>query len=360
MRILGIETSCDETAVAVVEDGQRLLSWAMASSADMHMKTGGIIPEHAAREQVKAIIPTIDEALNELEEKTGSREFDALAVTHGPGLIGSLLIGVESAKTLSWVWQKPLVPVNHLIGHMYANYLETPPLRHARRGSAGQAQSPLSPKLPQFPYITLIVSGGHTDLVLVQDHGKWRWLGGTRDDAAGEAFDKVARLLGLGFPGGPAIQKAAQQLQSSPDYLNYQNHPYLPDLPRPMLHSGDYDFSFSGLKTATQTLISARSHPVQEERGVIAAAFQEAVVDVLVAKTLKAAQEYHAKAILLAGGVAANARLRERLQNEAQLPVFIPDVRFCTDNGAMIAAAAFYCYKPEQWENINTSPGLYL
>lgn len=334
MKIFGIETSCDETAVAVVEDGQKVLAWAMASSLPLHQKTQGIIPEQAAREQVKAMVPVIDEALDQLEKNTGSRDFDAIAVTHGPGLIGSLLIGVETSKALSWVWNKPLILVNHLIGHVYANYIEIG-------------------VQPLMPFITLIVSGGHTDLVLVEDHGKWRWLGGTRDDAAGEAFDKVARLLGLGFPGGPAIQKAAQQLQS------YPYHPDFPNLPRPMLHSGDYDFSFSGLKTAMQTLINSRSD-LEQEKGAIAAAFQEAIVDVLVAKTFKAARETNAKSILLAGGVAANARLRERLQNEAQLPVFVPAIHYCTDNGAMIAAAAHYNYNPIQWQNVQANPGLAL
>lgn len=354
MRILGIETSCDETAVAVVEDGQKLLAWAMASSVAMHEKTKGIIPEQAAREQVKAILPTIDEALNQLEENTGSRGFDVLAVTHGPGLIGSLLIGVETAKALSWVWRKPLVPVNHLIGHVYANFLETP-------------------QLPQFPFIALIVSGGHTDLILMEDHGKWRFLGGTRDDAAGEAFDKVARLLGLGFPGGPAIQQAASQLQPFPNSPNSSYSPNFPNLPRPMLHSGDYDFSFSGLKTAMADQIQQFQqglNPVSgfnpekrlSEKGIVmfAIAFQEAVVEILVKKTLEAAAASNAKAILLSGGVAANARLRERLQHEAQVRVFVPQVRFCTDNGAMVAAAAHFNYNPVNWKTVNANPGLAL
>lgn len=332
MKILGIETSCDETAVAVVEDGQKVLSWAMASSVELHAKTGGIIPDQAAREQVKAMIPTVDESLNQLEENTGSREFDAIAVTHGPGLIGSLLIGVESAKTMAWLMNKPLIPVNHLVGHVYANYIDIT-------------------QDPPFPYITLIVSGGHTDLVLAEDHGKWRWLGGTRDDAAGEAFDKVARILGLGFPGGPAIQKAAEQANEDSSKFS--------SIPRPMIHSGDFDFSFSGVKTYMDNFVKNQEN-LPDVRNALAAAFQDAVVDVLITKTKKAALQANAKAILLSGGVAANARLRERLQNEAQLPVYIPGVKYCTDNGAMIAAAAFYNYRPTPFAEVQANPGLFL
>lgn len=329
MKILGIETSCDETAVAIVEDGQKVLAWAVATSVEMHAKTGGIIPDQAAREQVRAMVPTINEALNQLEEKEGSRDFDAIAVTHGPGLIGSLLIGVETAKTMSWVLNKPLVPVNHLVGHVYANYIAIT-------------------KLPPLPYITLIVSGGHTDLVLVKDHGVYEWVGGTRDDAAGEAFDKVARILGLGFPGGPAIQRAAKHGQIR-DF----------SIPRPLMHSGDFDFSFSGLKTAMARLVSGQED-LEKNRNDIAAAFQEAVVEVLLVKTFKAAQQFGAKAILLSGGVAANTHLRERLQNEAQLPVFVPGIKYCTDNGAMIAAAAYYNYTPIPFSEVQANPGLFL
>ncbi len=326
MKVLGIETSCDETAVAVVEDGKKILSWAMASSLPLHVKSGGIIPENAAREQVLAMVPTIDEALDQLEKTSGSREFDAIGVTHGPGLIGSLLIGVETAKALSWIWNKPLVPVNHLVGHVYANFI-------------GRDQDPL------FPFLTLIVSGGHTDLVLVEDHGKSKWLGGTRDDAAGEAFDKVARVLGLGFPGGPAIQKAA--INGSPSKFQ---------VPRPMIHSGDYDFSFSGIKTAMQTL--AKDVNIEKNRDDLSASFQQAVIDVLITKTMKAARATNAKSILLSGGVAANALLRQQLEEKAQLPVFMPEIKLCTDNGAMIAAAAYYNYHPISWRNINANPGL--
>lgn len=329
MKILGIETSCDETAVAVVEDGQHVLAEAMASSLDMHAKTGGIIPDQAAREQVKAIIPTIEETLNQLEQKTGSREFDAIGVTKGPGLIGSLLIGVETAKALAWVWNKPLVPVNHLIGHVYANYLNIT-------------------TEPPFPYLTLIVSGGHTDLVVVEDHGNWHWIGGTRDDAAGEAFDKVARILNLGYPGGPAIERIAQGIPTNKHHV-----------PRPMLHSGDFDFSFSGIKTAMANLAQQVGQD-QGKQAELAAAFQEAVAEVLVFKTVKAARQYSVKSILLSGGVAANKRLREHLENEAQLPIAMPAIRYCTDNGAMIAAAAYYNYQPIAWQSMQAKPSLHF
>lgn len=316
MRILGIETSCDETAAAVVENGVKVLSGVVASSQELHEKTGGIVPEVAAREQIRCIIPVIKEALH--QAKSGPVALDALAVTIGPGLIGSLLVGVETAKVLSCVWQKPLVPVNHLIGHVYGNWLQETKI--------------------DFPAIALIVSGGHTELVLMKDHGQFKWLGGTRDDAAGEAFDKVAKMLGLGYPGGPAIQKAAGS--GDPTAFN---------LPRPLIESQDLDFSFSGLKTAVLREIQNIAD-LNPQRSNLAASFQQAVTDVLIKKTIKAAQEYQVKSVLLAGGVAANQNLRESLELaiKENLPAagyFQPSLKYCTDNAAMIASAAYFNFK---------------
>lgn len=310
MKILGIETSCDETAAAIVQDGTKIISNVIASSQNIHAKYGGIIPENAAREQVKSIIPVIKEAL--------VTDIDAIAVTVGPGLIGSLLVGVETAKTLALVWKKPIIPVNHLVGHIYANWL--------------------TKKTPEFPAIVLIVSGGHTELVLMKGHGQFKLIGGTRDDAAGECFDKCARILNLGYPGGPAIEKAA-----------VKNN--LCKLPRPMINQKNYDFSFSGLKTAVMNL----SRTQNLEPSHLAFELQEAITDVLVKKTLKAAEEFKVKNILLAGGVAANKRLREKLPS-----ALAPDFKFCTDNAAYIASAAYFNFNPVSWEKISADSGLDL
>lgn len=325
MRILGIETSCDETAVAVVEDGKKILSNIVSSSLPLHTKTGGIIPETAAREQTKAIIPSFQAALDEAKIKI--EQVDAVAVTYGPGLIGSLLVGVESAKALSYYLNKKLVPVNHLVGHVYANWLE-------REDE------------PAFPNISLIVSGGHTEIYLMLGHGKFTRLGGTRDDAAGEAFDKVARLLGLPYPGGPSIQKAADLNKIS----SYQ-------LPRPMLDSLDFDFSFSGLKTAVATLIQ-KENIKESEIPALTASFQEAVVDTLVTKTLKAAKQYGVKNLLLSGGVAANQRLREVFQEKFEGDFFVASPKLSVDNGAMIASAGFFNFRQQDWRKVFSEPGL--
>ncbi len=311
MRIIGIETSCDETAAGVVEDGRHLLSNVISSQEHLHAQYGGIVPEVAAREHLLALPATIRTAL----ERAGTdwEQIDAIAVTHGPGLAGSLLTGLSYAKGLSYALGLPLVPVNHLEGHLYANWLDAPE--------------------PEFPAVALIVSGGHTALFLASGHGTYQRLGGTLDDAAGEAFDKVARLLGLGFPGGPAIQRAAAALGASP--RSFQ-------LPRAWL-PGTADFSFSGLKTATLHLLQRLERegepaPVAE----IAAAFQGAVIEVLVAKTVAAVAEHGARSVLLGGGVAANLMLREVLAERAPVPVRVAPVALCTDNGAMIAAAGYF------------------
>ncbi len=313
MIILGIETSCDETSAAVLEqtkNGIQILSNIVASSAPLQAKYGGIIPEQAAREQIKAIIPVIQESL-QVSGYSG-QDLDAIAVTEGPGLIGSLLVGVETAKVLSLVWKKPLIPVNHLIGHFYANWI--------------------GENIPTFPCIGLLVSGGHTDLVIFRGRGKYEYLGGTRDDAAGECFDKCARLLGLPYPGGPEISKLAEKGQD------------VYKLPRPMIDSRDFDFSFSGLKTAAANLLKENS---EMSKPNLAASIEKAIVDVLVAKTVTAAQKHNVNQIIVAGGVAANQKLVDRLQvavDSLQLKtkLHIPPANLCTDNAAMIAAAAFF------------------
>jgi len=334
MRILGIETSCDETAAAVVENGTKILSSVVASSVELHQKTGGIVPEVAAREQVRCIISVIEEAL--------THKIDAIAVTVGPGLIGSLLVGAETAKTLAFIWKKPIVPINHLQAHLYANWLEG--------------------KRPQFPAIGLVVSGGHTELVLMKGHacppkpqrhrrGKLKWLGGTRDDAAGECFDKTARLLGLGYPGGPAIEKLAQK--GNPQAFN---------LPRPMIKQENLDFSFAGLKTAVINVIR-ETKKVRRKRNDMAASIQQAIADVLVAKTIRAAKQYKVKSILLAGGVAANQLLRRQMRSKiynlkSKVLLYVPSPKLCTDNAAYIAGCAYFNYRPVDWQKIEVDPGL--
>jgi N6-L-threonylcarbamoyladenine synthase len=321
MKVLGIETSCDETAVAVVEDGRRLLSNVISSQVDIHRRYGGVVPEVASRQHVLQAMPVVKEALSKAQ--VSLKDIDAIAVTHGPGLAGSLLIGVNLAKSLALSLSVPLVGINHLEGHLYAAWLEKE-----------------KPDLdPGFPLLCLIASGGHTDLVLMSGHGQYRLLGRTRDDAAGEGFDKAARILGLGFPGGPEIQKAAQGARPQQK------------LPRAWLKE-THDFSFSGLKTALlHQAQSKKVYPPQNDmdedtrKGLVrelAAAFQESVVDVMVTKTLEAASEYKARGVLLGGGVTANALLREVFRARADLPVLIPSPVLCTDNGAMVGACGYF------------------
>lgn len=337
MVILAIETSCDETGVAILEKGKngklKILSNRVVSSLPIHSGTGGIIPENAAREQVKFIIPVLEEVLEEFG-KDPKNSIDAIAVTVGPGLIGSLLVGVETAKTLSILWNKPIIPVNHLLGHIYANFIDYPSI--------------------EFPAIGLVVSGGHTDLLLIKKHGDIEWLGGTRDDAAGEAFDKIGRLLNLPYPGGPSIEKEA--IKGNPKRFNF---------PKPLINSGDFDFSFSGLKTAVYREVKAMKQFNKETISDLCSSVQESVVDVLVGKTLKAVQEYNVKSILLGGGVAANNKLKERFQssiinNQSSMKFFVPEKFLCTDNAAMIASAAFYNSKPTAWQKIVANPELYF
>ncbi|MBI3559450.1 tRNA (adenosine(37)-N6)-threonylcarbamoyltransferase complex transferase subunit TsaD [Candidatus Gottesmanbacteria bacterium] len=360
MKILGIETSCDETAAAVVENGVKIISNVVASSQSLHAKSGGIIPENAAREQVKSIIPVIKECVFQMTQNTQTARLsesqtirysdirsspsfpkvEAIAVTVGPGLIGSLLVGVETAKTLALVWKKPIVPVNHLIGHIYANWLIS---ENSENSENLINQKFRKSDAPSFPALVLLVSGGHTELILMKDHGKFKLLGSTRDDAAGECFDKGARILNLGYPGGPAIEAAASQLST----INYQ---LSTRLPRPMINQKNYDFSFSGLKTALANQLT--NYPPN----FLAYELQEAITDVLVKKTLRAAEEFKVKNILLAGGVAANSRLREKFQiPNSKFQIFCPPINLCTDNAAYIASAAFFNFHPVPWQKIEAN-----
>lgn len=355
MRILAIETSCDETGAAIVEGSSqrhsvKLLSNSLASSLALHAKTGGIIPEIAAREQLRYILPVIDTALQEANlscTKTKAPDIDAIAVTYGPGLIGSLLIGVETAKTLSYVWNKPLIPVNHLYGHIYANFI--------RENSKSETRNSKPVENIEFPALALVVSGGHTDLVIIKAHGSLQWIGGTRDDAAGEAFDKIGRLIGLSaYPAGPAIQKAA--LRGNPKRFSF---------PRPMLHSADFDFSFSGLKTAVLRQVQELGTLDEQTISDIALDTENAIVDILIKKTLKAAEKYTVKSILLGGGVAANTKLQTELKLKIEncklkIALHIPPPFLCTDNAAMIGAAAIYNNTEVSWKDLSANPQLYF
>jgi N6-L-threonylcarbamoyladenine synthase len=331
-KILAIETSCDETAAAVIEDGYRICSNVVASQIDIHRRYGGVFPEVASRQHILAISTVIQDAL--IEARTGWNELEAVAVTYGPGLAGSLLVGVNAAKGIALALNIPLIGVNHLEGHLYSNWLDT--------------NNQDRPPRKKFPALCLIVSGGHTELVLIRNHGNYEILGRTIDDAAGEAFDKVARLLNLGYPGGPAIEKAATG-----------GNPNAYKFPRAKLGDSS-DFSFSGLKTAVLrvaqkfTNVDKLHHPkpnAKEEAQLplpnmptanIAASFQMAVVDILVEKTKAAAEQYDVSEILLAGGVSANTLLRNKMMSNAGQPVLVPPLWLCTDNAAMIGAAAYW------------------
>ncbi|TFG69527.1 MAG: tRNA (adenosine(37)-N6)-threonylcarbamoyltransferase complex transferase subunit TsaD [Thermomicrobiales bacterium] len=323
--ILSIESSCDETAIAVIEDGWRIRSNVVASQVALHAPSGGIVPEVAARAHLRWIVPVLNDAWDDADAAWD--DIEAIAVTYGPGLAGSLLVGVNFAKALAWVHDRPLIGVNHLEGHIYAAWLRDP-------GEADRAD-------PIFPLVALVVSGGHTFLAEMRDHLTYRLLGSTLDDAAGEAFDKVGRLLGLGYPGGPAIGRAAESAIRH-------------DRVFPRAWLGDsFDLSFSGLKTAARRIIAeARAdagHASDPDAALpaevvadLAWGFQDAVVDVLVAKTIRAAEETGARSIVMGGGVAANGELRSRLTGEAEargIPLIVPRPALCTDNGAMIGAA---------------------
>jgi N6-L-threonylcarbamoyladenine synthase len=326
MKILGIESSCDETAAAVVKDGTVVLSNEIASQVEIHARYGGVVPEVASRQHILSVIPVIQKAMQDAE--TGWDDLDAIAVTVGPGLAGSLLVGASVAKALAAVRGLPLVGVNHLEAHMYANWL-------------GENQ-------PVFPLLCLIVSGGHSDIVLMRGHGDYTMLGRTRDDAAGEAFDKAARILGLGYPGGPAIDKAAEN-----------GNPCI-DLPHSWIKGTD-DFSFSGIKTFLQKL-SEEGKIDQDNIADLAASFQKAVVDVLVGKTVEAALQNDVRQIILSGGVAANRLLRRHIVEKSHVPVLIPKPVFCTDNAAMVASCGYFRLKSGKTSPlcVDVVPGLKL
>ena len=326
--LLAIETSCDETAAAVIEDGRLIRSNVVASQIDLHRRYGGVFPEVASRQHVLSIVPVIEESLG--KAAVAWTDLDAIAVTEGPGLVGSLLVGVNAAKAIAFMRGLPLVAVNHLEGHVYSNWLQPNVTRSDLRNSQFTVDN------SQFPILVLIVSGGHTELVLMEDHGRYRRLGGTLDDAAGEAFDKAARLLGLPYPGGPMVQRAAEG-----------GNPQAFALPRALLKdpAHRYNFSFSGLKTAVLRVVREQGAEGALGDGTvrdIAASFQTAVADALVTKTLAAAQDFGVARVCVCGGVAANGELRRQLAERMTLPYSIPPIWLCTDNAAMIGAAAHY------------------
>ncbi len=339
VNILGIETSCDETAAGVVADGQVLMSNVISSQIDLHAKYGGVVPELASRQHVRDLIPVLEQAATDAD--LSLEDMDAIAVTYGPGLAGSLITGVNAAKAISYSLGIPLIGVNHLEGHIYASWLTKTELE----------------KDPGFPLACLVASGGHTDLLLMEGHGKYKLVGRTRDDAAGEAFDKAARILGLGFPGGPEIQRVSEGANGEED------------LPRAWMR-GTLDFSFSGIKTALLHIAQDRGLYPSPENGVdterlireLAAAFQESVVDVLSTKLVEMASKYKANGLVLGGGVTANARLRKEITKRSHLPVIIPPPILCTDNGAMIATCGYFQYKrgDQTPMNIDVNPGLPL
>jgi N6-L-threonylcarbamoyladenine synthase len=352
MIILGIETSCDETAASIVRgDGDKVevLSNVVSSQIEIHKKYGGVVPEAAAREHVKDILPVIRESIINSKLKSNFKfPPDAIAVTVGPGLITSLLVGVETARTLAYAWNVPLVGVNHIEGHIYANFI-----RGAEEAS------------PKFPALILTVSGGHTILVLMEAHGKFKIIGETRDDAAGEAFDKAAKMLGLGYPGGPAIAEGAGQLKINNEKLIMKESKI--SLPRPMINSGNFDFSFSGLKTALLYKLN-KNKTWKKNIPAYCAEFEDAVVDVLVSKTIKAAKKFQVKSIMLSGGVAANKKLRATFQkavekNFPEIFFSMPDLKYCTDNAAMIATAGYFRARKKDftpWQELNVDSNLGL
>lgn len=339
MKVLAIESTCDETAASLVESvrpsprlrsdeiGIRVISTVVASSVTMHEKYGGIIPEIAAREQVRSIIPVIEESIG----AESIKNVDAVAVSFGPGLMGSLLIGVETAKTLAWVWNKPLLKVNHISAHLLANWITKDREPDGFRVMPGMTE--IENLTPEFPAVGLVASGGHTDFFLLESLEKWQWIGGTRDDAVGEAFDKVGRIFDLPYPAGPAIDKISKEISD----VEYRKLSKDNKLPRPLIHDKSLDMSFSGLKAAVSRLGD------DIEKNLYIRDFSEAVTEVLVAKTRIALETYSPKTLLLGGGVAANSKIREALKKlgeEFSIPFFVPELKYCGDNAAMIGAAA--------------------
>ncbi len=347
MNILAIESSCDETAAAIVKDGREVLSNVVASQIDIHAKYGGVVPEVAARAHVQSIIPVVKESLS--KAKINWKEIDAIAVTQGPGLVGSLIVGTETARTLSILKNKPLIAVNHLEGHIYANWI-------------GKNQ-------PQFPLVALLVSGGHTMLIEVEDHYKFKIIGQTRDDAAGEAFDKVAALLTLHYPGGPNISKLAEKGNE-----NKYKFPIIDLTPEPKRNADGFleypeaslDFSLSGLKTAVLNVVKQSKSLSEKEKSDISASFQKTLVDTLVQNSTRAIEKSQPKSFILSGGVAANKELREKLEKmrkDLNVKFYMPDIAYCTDNAVMIGAAAYYKQKEfgfTEPKNLEPDPNLKL
>lgn len=331
--ILAIESSCDETSVAIVKNGREVLSNVISSQIDTHRVFGGVVPEIASRKHIEVIDLVIDEALERANKNFS--DIDAIAVTYGPGLVGALLVGVSYAKSLAYTLKKPLIPVHHIEGHIYANYIEDKDLKP--------------------PFISLVISGGHTHIVYVEDYGKFKILGKTRDDACGEAFDKVARTIGLKYPGGPEIDKLAKT-----------GDKYAIELPRVMIDTDDYDFSFSGLKSAVLNFVNkSKMTNVLFKNEDLAASFQQAVSDVLVFKTIKACKENNIKILTLAGGVSANSFLRKSMQDACDkegIKLCVPSLKLCTDNAGMIGCAGYYEFLKGNFASLdlNAYPNLKL
>lgn len=362
MRILGIETSCDETAISVlkIERGSvKVLANTVSSQVKLHAKFGGVVPNLAAREHVKNIERVFKTALKEAKIKDFKKEIDLIAVTRGPGLGPALLVGITFSRTLAWKYQKPLIGVNHLEGHIYSNWL---PITEDAKSQAPNLKQVKNSKfqIPNktiFPILNLIVSGGHTELVLMRDYGKYELIGETLDDAVGEAFDKVARLLGLGYPGGPIIGKISEL--GNPD-----RYP----LPSPMIHSKNYNFSYSGIKTAVLYLLRDlglnQKNIDSQTKSDIASSFQKSAIEVLLKKTIKAAKEYNVNSIFLSGGVSANKYLREKLAEEAKilkLHYSQPELEYTGDNASMIAIAGYFNSqnkKSHSWDSFDMDPNL--
>ena len=350
MKILAIETSCDETSASVVNYCENsncvsVLSLVTSSSLPEHAKIGGIIPESAARRQLEYMIPVVEGALNGYSPRDACEmlksDIDAIAVTCGPGLIGSLLVGVECAKTLSYVFEKPLIPVNHLLAHLYANFI-----------CKGDNESECKVMQIGFPFIGLIVSGGHTDLLLFESHDKYTWIGGTRDDAVGEALDKIGRKVGLSYPAGPEIESCAKGVTSSSIVFH-----------SPLIKTEDFDFSFSGLKTEVARYIESAQKLSDLEISEICFATQKAAFEVIVKKTFSAALKYGAKSIVVGGGVAANLKLFEMFEEaaeETKVNVFFPEKKYTTDNAAMIGAWAAFHPKASDPMKVSADPEMYF
>ncbi|MBI4652687.1 tRNA (adenosine(37)-N6)-threonylcarbamoyltransferase complex transferase subunit TsaD [Candidatus Kuenenbacteria bacterium] len=386
MLILGIESSCDETAAALVEIKKgkiKIISNVISSQIKIHQKYGGVVPEMAARAHLENILPVITKALGKKEKsifggstsKCGvcqladlrkkEKKIDLIAVTVGPGLITSLLVGIETAKVLAYLWNKPIIGVNHLEGHIYANFIGK--IFNFQFSIFKQIQNSirqLADKCQMFPAICLIVSGGHTELILMKDHLKYKKIGQTKDDAAGEAFDKVAKMLNLNYPGGPAIAEAAMKIKK----LQATSYKLQANFPRPMINSGDYDFSFSGLKTAVLYQLK-KDKDWQKKIPEYCYEFQQAIIDVLIFKTLKAAKEYKVKTIILSGGVAANNELRKQFNHQLQVTSYklqanflVPSKNLCTDNAVMITVAGYFnfCKKGEKWQKLKPDSNLEL